>query len=106
MLVLFSDIPRIPGLVGAIFRLSEARRNEIRSQPTRRQSKMASRSAGLRRNSLLCLHQSASLLSPSVASDRSPVDAGAGDAVSRAMSDSMSWNICRDTATSASWNVT
>ena len=34
MLVLFSDIPRIPGLVGAIFRLSEARRNEILSQPT------------------------------------------------------------------------
>ena len=39
MLVLFSDIPRIPGLVGAIFRLSEARRNEILSQPTRWRSK-------------------------------------------------------------------
>jgi hypothetical protein len=26
-----ADIPRIPGLLGAIFRLSETRRNEIRS---------------------------------------------------------------------------
>jgi hypothetical protein len=30
----FSDIPRIAGPSGTIFRLTEARRNEIRSQPT------------------------------------------------------------------------
>jgi hypothetical protein len=30
-----SDIPRISGLLGMIFGLIEARRNEIRSQPTR-----------------------------------------------------------------------
>src|SRR4051794_30779896 len=28
-----ADIPRIPGLLSAIFRLIEARRNEIRAQP-------------------------------------------------------------------------
>jgi NTP pyrophosphatase (non-canonical NTP hydrolase) len=32
---ILSDIPRIPGLLDAIFRLIEARSNEIRSQPTR-----------------------------------------------------------------------
>jgi hypothetical protein len=31
---MLTDIPRIAGLRDAIFRLSEARRNEIRSQPT------------------------------------------------------------------------
>jgi len=30
-----ADVPRIPGLLGAIFRLGEARCNGIRSQPTR-----------------------------------------------------------------------
>jgi hypothetical protein len=33
--LLLADIPRIPGLLDAIFRLIEARSNEIRSQPTR-----------------------------------------------------------------------
>ena len=37
---------------------------------------------------------------------RSAPHAGAGGARSRAMSISMSLNICRDTATSAIWNVT
>jgi len=34
--IIESDIPQIPGLLGVIVRLGEARRNEIRSQPTRR----------------------------------------------------------------------
>ena len=40
------------------------------------------------------------------ASDLSALHAGAGGARSRAISARMSANICRDTATSASWNVT
>jgi len=35
--IIESDIPQIPGLLGVIVRLGEARRNEIRSQPTRGQ---------------------------------------------------------------------
>jgi len=30
---ILADIPQIPGLLGAIFRLIEAHRNEIRAQP-------------------------------------------------------------------------
>jgi hypothetical protein len=37
---------------------------------------------------------------------RSPGHAGAGGARSRAISDRMSANICRGTATSASWKLT
>ena len=37
---------------------------------------------------------------------RSPVHAGAGGARNRAISDRISWNICRGTATSAIWKVT
>jgi len=37
---------------------------------------------------------------------RSPGHAGVGGARSRAISDRISWNICRGTATSAIWNVT
>jgi hypothetical protein len=35
-----------------------------------------------------------------------PGHAGAGGARSRAISIKISWNICRDTATSANWKVT
>jgi len=52
-------------------------------------------------NSLLCLHQGAPLPSLSVASDACAPLAGAGGDRSRAISDRISANICRDTATSA-----
>jgi len=59
-----------------------------------------------RENSLICLHQSAPL--PWFARlIRFPrLHAGAGGARSRAISDRMSANSCRDTATSAMWKVT
>lgn len=52
---------RLPGLLGAIFRLIEQHRNEIRPQPTPLAAKIATRSAAPPRNSWLCLHQCAPL---------------------------------------------
>jgi len=46
------------------------------------------------------------LLSSFVASDPRGPHAGAGGARNRAISDRISWNICRGTATSATWKVT
>jgi hypothetical protein len=100
-----SDIHRVPGLLGMIVRFGETRGNNlIVADP--RTAKMVRRSAQHRRNSLLCLHQGAPLPSPPVASDSIPGHAGAGGARSRAISERISANICRDTATSAIWNVT
>jgi hypothetical protein len=55
---------------------------------------------------LLCPHQGAPRLPSFVASAASARHAGAGGARSRAISDRISWNICRGTATSAIWKVT
>jgi hypothetical protein len=55
---------------------------------------------------LICLHQGAPLL-PFARRIRFPhLHAGAGGARSRAISDKISANICRDTATSAIWKMT
>jgi hypothetical protein len=51
-------------------------------------------------------HTTAPLLSSFVASDHRASHAGAGGARNRAISDRISWNICRDTATWAIWNMT
>ena len=53
-----------------------------------------------------CLHQDAAFLLSSIIFDPCAAHAGAGGARSWAISDRISANICRDTATSASWNVT
>jgi hypothetical protein len=45
-------------------------------------------------------------MSSFVASDPRASHAGAGGARNRAISDRISWNICRGTATSAIWKVT
>ena len=55
---------------------------------------------------LLYPHQGAPRLPSFVASAASARHAGAGGARSRAISDRISWNICRGTATSAIWKVT
>jgi len=62
---------------------------------------------GLRRwNSLRCLHYGAPLPSLFVAFEPSASHAWAGGARSRAISDRISWNICRDTATASDvWAV-
>jgi hypothetical protein len=57
-------------------------------------------------NASVCHHQGAPPLSSFVPSDPRTGHAGAGDARSRAISDRMSANIRRGTATSAIWNVT
>jgi len=99
-----ADIPRIPGLLGPIFRLIDAPRNEIPSQP----APLAIKSSGCppRRAETRCVafikaHLCCRRLSLLT---RSPGHAGAGGGRSRAISDRISWNICR-TATSAIWNV-
>ena len=71
---------------------------------------MGSRSDGLpglrRWNSLRCLHYGAPLPSLFVAFEPSASHAWAGGARSRAISDRISWNICRDTATASDvWAV-
>jgi hypothetical protein len=92
--------------VGPIFRLIEAPRNEIPSQP----APLAIKSSGCppRRAETRCVafikaHLCCRRLSHLT---RSPGHAGAGGGRSRAISDRISWNICRGTATSAIWNVT
>jgi hypothetical protein len=45
-------------------------------------------------------------MSSFVPSDPRAPHAGAGGARNRAISDKISWNICRDTATSANWKLT
>ena len=58
-------------------------------------------------NAPVCRHQGAPLPSSSAAfRPPKPGHAGAGGARSRAISDKISANICRGTATSAIWNVT
>ena len=101
-----TDIPRIPGPSSAIFRLIEAHRNEIQPQPTSLAAKSSGflpRRAETRGLAFIKVHLCRRRLSYLT---RSPGHAGAGSARSRAISDSIRWNICRGTATSAIWKVT
>jgi hypothetical protein len=99
--LLLTDISRIPDALSVIFRLRGAWRNEIRSQQPLFAGKSpdsSPRSAETRcfafTKACLCCHRLSHLT-------RSPVHSGAGGARSRAISDRMSANICRGTATSA-----
>jgi hypothetical protein len=99
--LVISDIARIPGPSSAIFRLIEAHRNEIRPQPTLVGSQIVRflpRRAETRGLAFIKAHLCRRRLSYLT---RSPGHAGAGGARSRAISDRISWNICRGTATSA-----
>ena len=101
-----TDIPQIPGLLSAIFRLIEARRNEIRSQLPLFEAKSSGcppRSAGTCCFAFIKAHhcrRRLSHLTPSAG------HAGAGGARSRTINDRISRNICFGTATSAIWKVT
>jgi hypothetical protein len=97
------DIPRIPRLLSTIFRLPEVRRNEIRSQPIPLAAKPPGcppRSAGTRCFAFIKAHLCRRRLSHQTPSHG---HAGAGGARSWAISDRISWNMCRGTATSAIW---
>jgi hypothetical protein len=102
---ILTDIPRIPGPSSAIFRLIEANHKEIRPQPTSLAAKSSGflpRRAETRGLAFITAHLCRRRLSYLT---RSPGHAGAVSARSRAISDRISWNICRGTATSAIWNV-
>jgi hypothetical protein len=92
--------------MGVIFRLTEARRNEIRSQLPPFEAKSSGcppRSAGTCCFAFIKAHlcrRRLPHLTPSAG------HAGAGSACSRAMSIRISRNICFGTATSAIWKVT
>jgi hypothetical protein len=85
------------------FRSLEQRQIACRA-PGRRQSHVLA--VPLRQNAAFCLRRAHLTHGSVAASDLSAAHAGAGGARSRAISDRMSANICRDTATSASWKVT
>jgi hypothetical protein len=68
--------------------------------------KVAGLAASERRNASLGLHQGTLQPSSSAAYASLAPYTGAGGARRRAISDRMSANICRGTATSASWKVT
>ncbi len=97
---ILTDILRIPGSLSEIYCSGGARRNGIRSPPTPLTAEAATRSASQGLNSLRCVHQGAPLASSSTASDPISGHAGAGGARNRAISDRISANNCRDTATS------
>jgi hypothetical protein len=101
-----TDIPRIPGWLRAIFRLGEARRNTKFDRSRRADIQIVGLPASQRRNSRLCHDQGAPLPSWSAPSPLVRGHAGAGGARRPEISDRMSANICRGTATSAIWKVT
>src|SRR5712692_4315067 len=66
---ILGDIPQIPGLLSAIFRLTEAHRNEIRAQPALFAANRSDCSPPPVRHSWLCFIPGAPLPSSSVSSD-------------------------------------
>jgi hypothetical protein len=98
--------PRIPGPLGVIFRFIRAARNELRSQPppfAAKSSGCSPREAATRCFAVTKAHLCRRHLShlTHVAVTLAP-----GGARSRAISVKIFLNICRDTSTSAIWNVT
>ncbi len=105
--MLSTEILRIPPLSDLILRPWEPRGNEICSQPAGYSQKKRSgwlHRAETRGFSMIKAHLNRRRLSRR----RWLVlgHTGAGGARSRAISDRISWNICRGTATSAIWKVT
>jgi hypothetical protein len=101
-----TDILRIPGPFGRDLPSLRAQRqqNSIAATPlTAKFPDTGRRGTGTGRFAFIKAHLRCRCLSHVI---RSPGHAGAGGARRRAISDRMSWNICRDTATSASWKVT
>jgi hypothetical protein len=100
----FTDIPRISGLLGRIFGLIEVRRNEIRSQPLLFAAQSPGRHlSALNSFALPSLRHTSAVV---VGLTRSPGHAGAGGARSWAISNRISWNICRGTGRVAEGNFT
>ena len=102
---MLADVLRMSGAVEVTVYLFGFHNNEIRAN-----GRLKGRAGGFpvhgRLNSLLFLPQGALLPSFSYPFYPSPSHAGAGGARSPPMSDWISWNICRDTGTSAVWKVT
>jgi hypothetical protein len=100
------DIPWIPGSRKVIVCLLRLRDNAFRRQSHVVGSRSDVFPSGERESGWFCLHQDAALPLWSITFDPCAAHAGADGARSRAMSNRISWNICRGTATSAVWKVT
>src|SRR5215212_8888743 len=101
-----ADIRQIAGYFGSIFPPIEAPCDEIRLAADYTGGQIGGLIAAKGWNASRGLHQGISRPSPLPHLLPFPPHAGAGSARSRAISDRISANIWRGTATSASWNVT
>ena len=100
-----ADICQIPGgfetTIAPLISLGNSKSRAARAGGGRNRRLTAPK----RRHAPLCLHQGVPLCSLLAARRPSTPYAGAGGARNRAITDSISANICRDTATSAIWKV-
>jgi hypothetical protein len=104
--MILTDIPRILGSRGAMVCLLRPRGNAFRQQSHVISSRSDVFPSGEREIGWFCFHQDAAFLLSSITFDSCAAHAGAGGARNRAISDRISANSRRGTATSASWNVT
>jgi hypothetical protein len=99
-------IPHMPGPGRAMVCLLRHRGNALRQQSYVIGSRSDVFPSGERESGRFCLHQDAALPLSSITFGLCAAHAGAGGARNRAISDRISANSRRGTATSASWNVT